>query len=58
MKDELIKELIKVIQYTTNRSDVLSVVSSWGDTLEENEIISALKAINRKASKDRIIMNK
>lgn len=46
MEKEIIKETIKMITKLTDRSDLLSIVCSYGDTLDDAEYLQELKQWN------------
>lgn len=47
LKSEIVSEIYKVIQNLGGKSDILSIIGSIGDTLDDNEILEYLKTWNR-----------
>lgn len=47
LKHELVSEIYKVVQNLGGQSDILSIIGSIGDTLDDDEILVYLKTWNR-----------
>ena len=47
IKSEIVIELYKVVQNLGGQSDILSIIGSIGDTLDDDEILVYLKSWNK-----------
>ena len=47
LKSEIVIELYKVVQNLGGQSDILSIIGSIGDTLDDDEILVYLKSWNK-----------
>jgi len=46
MDQEIIQEIIRSLVLLGAKSDLLGSVCSWGDTIEDNEVLAGIKACN------------
>jgi hypothetical protein len=44
---EIINQIYKVVENLGGKSDILAIIGSYGDTLDDNNILSFLKTWNR-----------
>uniref|UniRef100_UPI00404746E7 hypothetical protein n=1 Tax=Mariniflexile sp. TaxID=1979402 RepID=UPI00404746E7 len=47
LKSEIVEQIYKSIEILGGKSDILSIIGSIGDTLDDDEILVYLKSWNR-----------